>query len=1220
MGRLWSCGFELQSVTAGVEWQTTIGSPTINTTTKASGDAALRCNPTAAAHYIQHTFRGDVVADVWGRFKLYIATAPSAKTTILAYGDSGNFYGAKIRLGTDSKLYTNNSALTTETAGSTVLTTGQWYSITWYYNETTNTLTVKVDGVTEINAASVDDIAGGGRIRQGIFEATTADLYFDDIALNDNSGTVENSYPDYRGKLVIGSPDGAGDNAGFTLGAGTGSNFQLVDEIPPNDATDYVQKTTTGTVIDDHTVESSTSMGIGSSDTIVMVEVGIRGGSTATTAGATISPRLKSAASGTVSTGAAGAFNVNGWRTNGAAAPLPLLISYTDPTTGIAWTPTGTNSIDSMQIGYTNAASNTTVRRVSAVYAQVEYIPASGSSFSQTPSDSTTVSESVGKRLVKNVSDSSTVTESASQSLNGGAASYSRTPTDSTTVTEAVGKNFVKKVSDSTTISESASPVLTPGGSFTGDALVVTVNDDAGEINNTGAVSLTTATHVLSSTSVNYGKLGFRFTSVNVRQGATVRAARLRIRLSSVSTSTGATFSIYGQAADNAAAFSTTASDISSRALTTANTSSPYDRTDDIPDGYYEIDITGVIQEIINRAGWTANNALALIINSPGSSLVGSFDMTESGNPAQLHLVYDTDENAYSPSATEAVDAAWTNIGNIFASDDSRALGTDVFNTGKSFVAKGFGISLTGRTIKGIEVTVEGLNSSASNDSRCLVELSWDGGTSWSSQLSTMEFDTVDNSFKVGATLTSWGHTFTTAELSDTNFRVRITPVNSTSTNDMSIDYVGVKIFSVSSGGSATYSQTPSDSSTPAESVAKFFVKRVSDSSSIAESASKAVTTVKTDSTTPTEASAKNIVVSKSDSTVPTESAVKSYGLLRSDSSAPTESVVKRPILNKADSTTPSESAAKAFQANRSDSSASSESVTKAVRLNKTDAATISEQFSKVVQFVRAVSDSAAIVEAVSKSTKKNLADSATISEFALQAIIIILMVSDSTTILESVVKSVGKTVQDSSAPADSTIKAFGKKAADSSTTTESASMRAVKNPTDSSTSSDSVSKSYGKRPVDSTAPTDSIAKAIIKTLSDLAVEIESVVKSVVKSPVDLATLIEYAEKTFTKSASDTATTSEVMLKQVTKLIQDGTLTDDQVMKAFKLVVGDVGNVTEEALINLRYVSNHFRRLGQQLRQQPHIVAMQQRDGRAIVADHQRQVHLPTKNTKAILK
>ena len=44
MARLWSSGFELQSVTSGVEWDTTTGLPTIDTTTKRSGAASLNSN------------------------------------------------------------------------------------------------------------------------------------------------------------------------------------------------------------------------------------------------------------------------------------------------------------------------------------------------------------------------------------------------------------------------------------------------------------------------------------------------------------------------------------------------------------------------------------------------------------------------------------------------------------------------------------------------------------------------------------------------------------------------------------------------------------------------------------------------------------------------------------------------------------------------------------------------------------------------------------------------------------------------------------------------------------------------------------------------------------------------------------------------------------------------------------------------------------------------
>lgn len=69
--------------------------------------------------------------------------------------------------------------------------------------------------------------------------------YYDDIAINDTAGTVNNSWVG-RGGIYKSLPDGAGDNTDLTPSAG--ANWQCVDERPPNDATDYVSSA----VVDDY--------------------------------------------------------------------------------------------------------------------------------------------------------------------------------------------------------------------------------------------------------------------------------------------------------------------------------------------------------------------------------------------------------------------------------------------------------------------------------------------------------------------------------------------------------------------------------------------------------------------------------------------------------------------------------------------------------------------------------------------------------------------------------------------------------------------------------------------------------------------------------------------------------------------------------------------------------------------------------------------------------
>jgi len=82
MARLWSSGFELQSVTAGVEWLTISGSLTIDATTKRSGSASLRVNLSSTDNYYVASQLGSAT-QYYVRAYVKIATKPSAQAFLL---------------------------------------------------------------------------------------------------------------------------------------------------------------------------------------------------------------------------------------------------------------------------------------------------------------------------------------------------------------------------------------------------------------------------------------------------------------------------------------------------------------------------------------------------------------------------------------------------------------------------------------------------------------------------------------------------------------------------------------------------------------------------------------------------------------------------------------------------------------------------------------------------------------------------------------------------------------------------------------------------------------------------------------------------------------------------------------------------------------------------------------------------------------------------------
>lgn len=376
MARLFSCGFELQSVTANVEFTTTAGSPTIDTTTKRSGAAALRCNASAAEVYFGKEFSAsNVDGPLYVRTYIYIATAPSALTTLINIGGSTSDNGGRIRLATDRTLELWDLAAKVGSSSS-VIPLNEWHLVEIYYKHVgaeTGELTGKLDGTsfassTTLTLTSVDYLTIGVRT------STTADVYFDDIALNDSTGTSQNSWAG-SGKIIHLAPNAAGDaNLWQKSGGGVGdaNNYQDVDEAIPDDATTYLRSTT----LNDEDFYNCIASGIGASDTVSLVQVGSRFSSSGSVA-PTFKVECKKTSGGTIAQGTGVAVTTAGWKTNAYNSPFAYQLTlYNDPD-GNSWTQA---TLDTMQIGMKLTTDATPLDWISTLWALVEYIPVSPSS------------------------------------------------------------------------------------------------------------------------------------------------------------------------------------------------------------------------------------------------------------------------------------------------------------------------------------------------------------------------------------------------------------------------------------------------------------------------------------------------------------------------------------------------------------------------------------------------------------------------------------------------------------------------------------------------------------------------------------------------------------------------------------------------------------------------------------------------------------------------
>jgi hypothetical protein len=74
------------------------------------------------------------------------------------------------------------------------------------------------------------------------------------------------------------------------------------------------------------------------------------------------------------------------------------------------------------------------------------------------------------------------------------------------------------------------------------------------------------------------------------------------------------------------------------------------------------------------------------------------------------------------------------------------------------------------------------------------VQLSSDGGTTWTTALSTTTLTTTTAVYILGGATNTWGRTWTAGDFSNANFRVRIIDVASSTARDFSLDAVAVQV------------------------------------------------------------------------------------------------------------------------------------------------------------------------------------------------------------------------------------------------------------------------------------------------------------------------------------------------------------------------------------------------------------------------------------------
>ncbi|MBK9094444.1 MAG: M23 family metallopeptidase [Anaerolineae bacterium] len=96
--------------------------------------------------------------------------------------------------------------------------------------------------------------------------------------------------------------------------------------------------------------------------------------------------------------------------------------------------------------------------------------------------------------------------------------------------------------------------------------------------------------------------------------------------------------------------------------------------------------------------------------------------------------------------------------------------------------------------IRGIQVRLDANADSTVGAPKLCVELSGDGGLNWTLAKATSTLNTVETTHTLGGVADTWGRSWTTADLNNVGFRVRLTSVAGALDRDFSLDYVAVSV------------------------------------------------------------------------------------------------------------------------------------------------------------------------------------------------------------------------------------------------------------------------------------------------------------------------------------------------------------------------------------------------------------------------------------------
>ncbi len=168
-------------------------------------------------------------------------------------------------------------------------------------------------------------------------------------------------------------------------------------------------------------------------------------------------------------------------------------------------------------------------------------------------------------------------------------------------------------------------------------------NDDAEERNSDGSISLSSSDLEIGEDGTTPQTVGMRFNDVNIPSSAVIISAYIQFTVDEAD-SGSMNLMIKGEDHDDPPAFISNSHNISNRTTTTASVNwspSPWVNIGEAGSDQQTSNLASIVQEIIDRPGWSPNNAMVFIITGSGERTADSHDGNPGGAPV-LFIAYST--------------------------------------------------------------------------------------------------------------------------------------------------------------------------------------------------------------------------------------------------------------------------------------------------------------------------------------------------------------------------------------------------------------------------------------------------------------------------------------------------------------------------------------------------------------------------------------------------